>query len=87
MQGQAKAPTRFGYADVIVFALTMAEEIGEEPRSYHEVVSSAESRFWQLAMAEEMESLIKNKTWILVDRPKNQKVVSCKWIYKKKFEA
>ena len=31
-----------------------------------------------------MESLRKNKTWILVDQPKKQKVVGCKWIFKKK---
>ena len=31
-----------------------------------------------------MGSLRKNKTWILVDQPKKQKVVGCKWIFKKK---
>ena len=32
----------------------------------------------------EMQSLIKNHTWILIKRPPNGKVVSCKWIYKVK---
>ena len=31
-----------------------------------------------------MESLRKNKTWILVDQPKKQKAIGCKWIFKKK---
>ncbi|CAM8941031.1 unnamed protein product [Rhodiola kirilowii] len=35
-------------------------------------------------MKEEMDSLMKNETWELVDRPKGQKLVGCKWIYKKK---
>ncbi|KAL6320959.1 hypothetical protein AAG906_010768 [Vitis piasezkii] len=35
-------------------------------------------------MVEEMESLIKNKTWTLVDRPRNQIIVSCEWIFKTK---
>jgi len=32
-------------------------------------------------MNEEMESLRKNKTWILVDQPKKQKDVGYKWIF------
>lgn len=35
-------------------------------------------------MNEEMDSLYKNKTWLLVDKPAGQKVVSCKWLYKVK---
>ncbi|CAM8970182.1 unnamed protein product [Rhodiola kirilowii] len=35
-------------------------------------------------MKEEMDSFMKNETWDLVDRPKGQKLVGCKWIYKKK---
>ncbi|KAL1569930.1 hypothetical protein AAHA92_01343 [Salvia divinorum] len=35
-------------------------------------------------MAEEMESLWKNLTWELVKRPKERKIVTCKWIFIKK---
>lgn len=35
-------------------------------------------------MQEEMNSLKKNKTWILVKKPKDHKLVGCKWIYKRK---
>ena len=35
-------------------------------------------------MKKEMKSLIKNKTWVLVDKPENKKLVGCKWIYKRK---
>lgn len=35
-------------------------------------------------MQEEMNSLKKNGTWILVKQPKHQKLVSCKWIFKVK---
>ena len=31
-----------------------------------------------------MTSLLKNKTWTLVKRPTDQKVIGYKWIYKKK---
>ncbi|CAM8944240.1 unnamed protein product [Rhodiola kirilowii] len=35
-------------------------------------------------MNEEMDSLIKNNTWELVDRPKGQRLVGSKWIFKRK---
>ena len=36
------------------------------------------------AMREEMNSLQKNDNWTLVERPTDQKVIGCKWIYKLK---
>ena len=35
-------------------------------------------------MGEEMESLHKNQTWELVKPSKGQKIVGCKWVFKKK---
>nr|KYP47739.1 hypothetical protein KK1_030621 [Cajanus cajan] len=35
-------------------------------------------------MKKEMGSLEKNQTWILVDKPKEQKIVGSKWIFKRK---
>ena len=43
-----------------------------------------ERKFWKGAAREKMNSLEKNGTWILVERPKNQKLVGCKWIFKLK---
>ena len=33
-------------------------------------------------MDEEMSSLMKNKTWELIEKPTKTKTVSCKWIFK-----
>ena len=35
-------------------------------------------------MMEEMESLHRNETWVLVKRPKGIRIVGCKWVYRKK---
>ncbi|RDX84125.1 hypothetical protein CR513_34878, partial [Mucuna pruriens] len=32
-------------------------------------------------MKEEMKALEKNSTWKIVDRPKDKRVVGCRWIY------
>lgn len=33
-------------------------------------------------MNDEFDSLVKNKTWILVDKPNNQKVIDNEWVFK-----
>ena len=57
-----------------------------DPSSFEEVVTCNENEKWIQAMDEEMDSLMKNKTWELIDKPKQQKLVGCKWVYKKKEE-
>lgn len=70
---------------MVAFALTAAEEIeGNEPRSDTETVNSKQSQEWIAAMNEELSSLRKNDIWVLVDRPKGKKIVSCKWLFKLK---
>ena len=74
--------------DLICYALTIAEEIegSVEPRNFKESHESEERQLWLHAMEEELEALRKNNTWRLVELPKGQKVVGCKWIFKKKSE-
>lgn len=62
----------------------MAESIGSEPTSFNEAVRSTEGSQWSVAMNEEMESLRKNHTWELIKLPASQRVVGCKWVFKKK---
>lgn len=56
----------------------------EEPKSYKEAVMSDDSEKWLSAMEDEYNSLLENNTWILVEKPADQKVIDNKWIYKVK---
>lgn len=63
-----KPPTRNGYADLISFALTIAEDLEDrEHRNYKEAINGKESNLWIEAMESEMNSLKKNDSWTLVD--------------------
>lgn len=55
-----------------------------EPQSYNQAVKCAERKKWLIAMKEEYNALIKNKTWTLVNRPKNEKLIDNKWVFKVK---
>ena len=80
---QIKAPSRNAQAEVVSFALNVAEEIRVlEPQSYKEAMSRNDKEKWLRAMDEEMRSLEKNNTLILVKNPSQQKLVGCKWICK-----
>ena len=57
-----------------------------DPVSVTDALSRVDGDRWKEAMDSEMKSLIDNETWILVDRPKDQDTVSCRWIFKSKLK-
>nr|AAU90333.1 Putative gag and pol polyprotein, identical [Solanum demissum] len=52
--------------------------VGDDPLTLKEALSSHDSIFWKEAVNDEMESLISNKTWKLVDLPPGCKTIGCK---------
>jgi Reverse transcriptase (RNA-dependent DNA polymerase) len=38
-------------------------------------------------MEEELRALVKNKTWIITQLPKNKRPIGCKWVYKIKYNS
>jgi len=58
----------------------------EAPMTYGQEVQGQESTKWRAAMDQEMDSIRKNKTWRLTDRPVGRRVLKGKWIYKVKDE-
>ncbi|GJY35213.1 retrotransposon protein, putative, ty1-copia subclass [Tanacetum coccineum] len=69
------------------------EEAGEhslgdlnEPTSYKAAMLDLEYNNWLDAMNTEMQSIIDNMVWVLVDIPSNCKTVGSKWIFKKKTD-
>ncbi|UYV73987.1 hypothetical protein LAZ67_11001719 [Cordylochernes scorpioides] len=58
-----------------------------EPVTYEEAMSSKDKINWEIAMNEEKQALIKNKTWELMDLPDNAKAIGCKWIFRIKRKS
>lgn len=55
-----------------------------EPQSYQE---ACKRKDWMETMRVEMDSILKNDTWTLVDRPPKRKVIGVKWVYKAKYKS
>ena len=60
--------------------------IEENPQNLKKALTSPDSIFWKEAVNDEMESLISNKTWKLVDLPPGCKTIGCKWVLIKKLK-
>ena len=48
---------------------------------------SLEAPYWKEAINDEVESILQNHTWELVDLPPGSKPLGYKWIFKKKMKA
>ncbi|GJW63030.1 retrotransposon protein, putative, ty1-copia subclass [Tanacetum coccineum] len=57
-----------------------------EPTSYKAAMLDPKSNKWLGVMNAEMQSMIDNMVWVLVDLPPNCKTVGSKWIFKKKTD-
>ena len=56
--------------------------IKNEPSSYFEAISSSDTLLWKETIKTELDSILKNKTWELVDLPLRAKPIDYKWIFK-----
>ena len=59
---------------------------GGEPECYDEALQDENSSKWELAMKDEMDSLLRNQTWELIELLVGKKALTNKWVYKIKNE-
>jgi hypothetical protein len=57
-----------------------------EPECYDEACQVEDASKWELAMKDEMKSLISNNTWELAELPMGKKALHNKWVYRVKEE-
>ena len=55
---------------------------GGELECYDEALQDENSSKWELAMKDEMDSLLGNQTWELTEFPKGKKALHNKWVYR-----
>ncbi|KAF0733960.1 hypothetical protein Ae201684P_002426 [Aphanomyces euteiches] len=58
-----------------------------DPKTPHEALSGPNAARWREAMQVEIDNLIENGTWQLVDLPRDTNVVSNKWVFKVKYDS
>ncbi|GJT03322.1 DNA polymerase zeta catalytic subunit-like protein [Tanacetum coccineum] len=58
--------------------------VNEEPQTYMAAMESSKAPYWKEIIQSEIDSIIHNNTWKLVDLPSRHKPIGHKWIFKKK---
>jgi hypothetical protein len=56
----------------------------DEPKSFQEAINGPYSEEWKAAIQRELESLVDNDTWKVVERMPEDNVVKCKWVFRVK---
>ena len=59
--------------------------VEDEPLTFRQAMDSSESRHWKGAVKSEIDSIVSNGTWELVDLPPGCSTIGCKWIFKRKL--
>ena len=57
----------------------------DTPRAIEKAYSSSDADYWKEAVRSEIDSIMSNRTWEVVERPYGCKPVGCKWVFKKKL--
>jgi len=63
---------------------SLLSEVMEEPISFK--VANGQ-KDWRKAIENEVQSILKNKTWDVIDRPNDKNPITAKWIFKAKKNA
>lgn len=56
-----------------------------DPICAEQALRLPEADEWKRAMREEIEALVANKTWTIVERPKEKKIIGSKWVLRTKL--
>ena len=76
-----------GNREKIMSKMPVILQVEDDPKTYKEAMSSRDSIFWKDAINEEMDSIMFNHTWEIVDLPPGSKAIGCKWVFRKKYHT
>ena len=77
---ETRRPDHFG---VWIYSANATEK---EPTTVREALESSERNEWHTAMEKEMESILSNNVWDLVELPSGKRLVGNKWVFKRKLK-
>ena len=60
--------------------------VKDELISYNDAIKSIDGPFWLEVINNELDSIMSNHTWELVELPPKIKPIGCKWIFKRKLK-
>lgn len=62
------------------------QELCSEEITYQEATEGTEKDKWHQAMSNEIQAFKENNAWEIINRNEADRVVQCRWVFKKKLE-
>jgi hypothetical protein len=76
-----------GNREKVLSKLPFVGNVEEHPNTYSEAMVLRDAAFWREAVNDEMESILSNNTWVLVDLPPSSNTIGCKWVFRRKYRT
>jgi hypothetical protein len=76
-----------GNREKVLSKLPFIGNVEEDSNTYSEVMVSRDVAFWREAVNDEMDSILFNNTWVLVDLPSDSNTIGCKWVFRRKYRT
>ena len=76
-----------GNRQVILNKIPIVFNTEDNLKTFEEAMASRDSVFWKQVVNDEMDSILSNNTWILVDLPTSSKPIACKWVFRRKYNT
>uniref|UniRef100_A0A2N9GVD6 CCHC-type domain-containing protein n=1 Tax=Fagus sylvatica TaxID=28930 RepID=A0A2N9GVD6_FAGSY len=76
-----------GNREKVLSKLPFVGNVEEDPNTYSEAMASRDAAFWREAVNDEMDSILSNNTWVLVDLPPSSNTIGCKWVFRRKYRT
>ena len=58
--------------------------VEDDPATFSHAISGSKFTLWYIAMKYEIDSMVNNQVWELIELPKGAKAIGCKWVFKTK---
>uniref|UniRef100_A0A2N9GCP6 Uncharacterized protein n=1 Tax=Fagus sylvatica TaxID=28930 RepID=A0A2N9GCP6_FAGSY len=79
--------SKCGNREKVLSKLPFVGNVEEDPNTYSEAMASRDATFWREAVNDEMNSILSNNTWVLVDLPPSSNTIGCKWVFRRKYRT
>ena len=59
----------------------------DDPKTFERAMASRDLTFWKEAVNDEMDSILSNNTWVVMDLPTGSVPTGCKWVFRIKYNT
>ena len=76
-----------GNRENVLNKFSFVGNVEEDPNTYNEAMDLRDAAFFREAVSNEIDSILSNNTWVLLDLPLGFNTIGCKWVFRRKYRT